>query len=164
MAIAQGVTAIGITDSKELLIVLKRILAILLSGMMWTMASGFRPATAQSVQNGVQDDPRAARVRMDVWKLGVGESARVEVKLRDNRTLKGYIGEATDSSFTVVDSKTGSNQRIAYADVEKVKKAGSGFSARSWIIVGAAVAGAVATWIIVKPVVCDGGAQDRGPC
>jgi hypothetical protein len=101
---------------------------------------------------------------MDVFKMGVGERARIEVKLRNNSKLKGYIGEATDGSFTVIDSKNGTNQRIAYGDVEKVKNAGGGFSTRSWIILGAAVAGAVATWIIIKPALCDGGAQDRGPC
>jgi hypothetical protein len=138
-------------------------LAIMLTGMM-LMAVGFRPVTAQSLQGAGQDDSRTAKLRMDVFKLGVGERARVEVKLRDHSKLKGYIGEATDGSFTVVDSKNGTNRRIAYADVEKVKKAGGGFSTRSWIIVGAAVAGAVATWIIIKPVVCDGGAQSRGPC
>ncbi len=70
-------------------------------------------------------------MRVEVLKLGVGEKARVEVKLRDNSNLKGYIGEAGEDSFTVMDSKNGSNQRVAYADVEKVKKAGGGFSTRS---------------------------------
>ncbi|MBA3354531.1 MAG: hypothetical protein H0U18_01040 [Pyrinomonadaceae bacterium] len=138
---------------------LKRMLAIMLTGMLLTMAVGFPPVNAQS-----QDEPRVATVRGDVLKLGVGEKARVEVKLRDNSKLKGYIGEAREDSFTVVDSKNGSNQRVAYGDAQKVKKAGSGFSPRSWIILGAAVAGAVATWIIIKPALCDGGAQDRGPC
>lgn len=160
IAIARGVTASGNTDSKEFLVVLKRLLAIMLTGMLLTMAVGFRSVSAQSGQ----DDPRAAKVRGDVLKLGVGEKARVEVKLRDNSKLKGYVGEAREDSFTVVDSKNGSNQRFAYMDVEKVKKAGGGFSRRSWIILGAAVAGAVATWIIVKPALCDGGAQTRGPC
>ena len=142
---------------------MKRVLAIMLTGML-TMAFGFRPVTAQTVVGAVQDDPRVAKVRMDVFKLGVGERARLEVKLRDTSKLKGYIGEATDASFTVVDSENGFSQRIAYSEVEKVKKAGGGLSTRSWIILGAAAAGAVATWIIIKPVLCDGGAQSRGPC
>ena len=64
----------------------------------------------------------------------------------------------------LVDSEDGSSQTVAYADVEKVKKAGGGFSSRSWIILGAAAVGAVATWMVVKPALCDGGAQTRGPC
>ncbi len=160
MAIARGITESGNTDSKEFLVVLKRMLAIMITGMLLTMAVGFRSVNAQSGQ----DYAGVAKVRVDVLKLGVGEKAGVEVKLRDNRKLKGYIAEASEDSFTVVNSKNESNQRFAYADVEKVKKAGGGFSTRSWIILGAAVAGAVATWIIVKPALCDGGAQDRGPC
>jgi hypothetical protein len=154
---------LGLQNSKEFLIVFKRMLAIMLTGMMLTMAFGFRSVTAQS-QMSAQDDSRTAKVRMDVFKLGVGEKARAEVKLRDGRKAKGYIGEAADGSFTIVDSKGGSNQRIAYSEVESVKKVGGGFSTRSWIILGAAIAGAAATWIVVKPAVCDGGAGDRGPC
>jgi hypothetical protein len=155
---------VEIRNQKEFLIVFKRVLAIMLTGMLMTMATGLRPINAQSFQAAGPDDPRAAKGRLDVAKLGVGEKARVEVKLRDNSKLKGYIGEANEDSFTVVNSKNGSEQRIAYADVQKVNKAGSGFSTRSWIILGAAVAGAVATWIILKPALCDGGAQTRGPC
>lgn len=138
---------------------LNRVFAIMLTAMVLTSGIGFRSVRAQS-----QLDSRAAKVRSDVLKLGAGDKAGVEVKLRDSSKVKGYIGETTEDSFTLVDSKNGSDQRIAYADVEKVKKAGGGFSTRSWLILGAAVAGAVATWIIVKPALCDGGAQTRGPC
>ncbi|MCA1601704.1 MAG: hypothetical protein LC776_08710, partial [Acidobacteria bacterium] len=112
MAIARGITESGNTDSKEFLVVLKRMLAIMLTGMLLTMAVGFGPVNAQSVQDAVQDNPRAAKVRGDVLKLGVGEKAGVEVKLRDNRKLKGYIAEASEDSFTVVNSKNESNQRL----------------------------------------------------
>jgi hypothetical protein len=158
MAIAMGQQARK-TDLKELRIVLKRVFAIMLTVMVLTSVVGFRSVVAQS-----QLDSLAAKVRGDVLKMGVGEKAGVEVKLRDSSKLKGYIGETTEDSFTLIDSKNGSDQRIAYANVEKVKKAGGGFSTRSWIILGAAVAGAVATWLMVKPALCDGGAQTRGPC
>lgn len=147
---------------------LKRMLAIVLTGILLTIAATPGPVNAQSAPNYVRDegpeDPRAAKVRMDVLKMGVGEKVRVDVKLRDSSKLKGYIGDVSEDSFTVVNSKNGFNQRMAYANVDKVKKSGNGFSARSWIILGAAVAGAVATWIVVKPALCDGGAQTRGPC
>ncbi|MGH9962022.1 MAG: hypothetical protein ACREBC_33650 [Pyrinomonadaceae bacterium] len=138
----------------------QRLVAIMLTGMLLAMTVGSHQANAQSGQ----DDTRVTKVRTDVFKLGVGEKARVEVKLRDNSRVKGYIGEATADSFVVVDSENGYRQTIAYADVDKVKKAGSGISTKSWIILGAAAVGAVATWAIVKPAVCDGGAQTRGPC
>ena len=78
--------------------------------------------------------------------------------------LKGYISDADQDSFTVVDSMTGSRNSLAYADTSSVKKAGSGISGKTWIILGAAAVGAIVTWVIVKPVLCDGGAQTRGPC
>ncbi len=110
---------------------LKRVLAIMLTGMLLTMALGFGPVKAQSpldeARDAVPDDPGAAKVRLDVLKMGVGEQARVEVRLRDNSNLKGYIGEATEGSFTVVSSKDWSNHRVAYPEVQKVKKAGNGF-------------------------------------
>jgi hypothetical protein len=143
---------------------LKKVLAILLTGMLVTIAVGPGPVNAQSTQIAVQDDQHDAKVRADVLKLGVGEKARIEVKLRDNSKLKGYLGEASEDSFTVLGSKNSRSQRFAYSEVQKVKKAGSAFSTRSWIILGAAIAGAVATWIVVKPALCDGGAQSRGPC
>lgn len=94
----------------------------------------------------------------------MGENARVEVRLRDNTQLKGYLNDADQDSFTVVDSQTGSSKTVSYADTSSVKKVGSGISAKTWIILGAAAVGAAVTWVIVKPALCDGGAQTRGPC
>lgn len=142
---------------------LKRMLAVL-TGIMLATAVGLRQVSAQSLPAAGPNDSHTSKVRMDVFKQGIGDRARVEVELRDNTKLKGYIGEATDDSFTVVDSKNRSQQKIAYADVQKVTKTGGGFSTRSWLILGAVAVGAVATWIIVKPALCDGGAQTRGPC
>ena len=142
-----------------------RLLALMLLGMLLTLSTWSRPLhAAQSLEPTDTNDASIAKVRGDVIRLGVGQKARVEVQLRDTTKVKGYIEDARKDSFTVVDSKNGSQQNLAYADVVKVKKVGSGFSTRSWLILGGAVAGAVATWIVVKPALCDGGAQTRGPC
>jgi hypothetical protein len=134
--------------------------AIMLSGIVLVTAFGFQPAIAQTGS----DTQAVEKVRARVQKIGVGRNARVEVKLRDNTQLKGYISAAEQDSFTVVDNKTGSTRTVSYADSSSVKKAGSGLSAKTWIILGAAVVGTAVTWVIVKPVLCDGGAQTRGPC
>jgi small nuclear ribonucleoprotein (snRNP)-like protein len=138
----------------------RRAFAIMLSGILLATAFGFQPALAQTGN----DTQAAEKVRARVEKIGVGRNARVEVKLRDNTQLKGYISAADQDSFTVIDSKTGSIRTVSYADSSSVKKAGSGLSAKTWIILGAAVVGTAVTWVIVKPVLCDGGAQSRGPC
>jgi hypothetical protein len=92
--------------------------------------------------------------------VGVGRDARVEIKLRDHTKLKGYVGEAAEDSFTLIDAKTSAPRTIPYADVEQLKKPGSGgISTRTWVIIGAAAVAAVVIGVtVIKPVVCDGGA------
>lgn len=138
----------------------RRTFSIMLSGFILLSAFGFRGASAQSL-----GDPQATeKIRSKVLKMGVGVNARVDVKLRDNTQFKGYISDSNQDSFSVVQSQTGSSKTVSYADTQSVKKAGSGVSAKTWMILGAAVVGAAVTWAIVKPAVCDGGAQTRGPC
>jgi hypothetical protein len=107
----------------------------------------------------------ADEARASVAKLGTGKDARVEVKLRDNTKLKGYISDVKEDSFTVVDSKTGLARSLSYADVMQVSKRGNGLSTFTKVAIGAGVAaGAIVGWLILKPALCDGGAQTRGPC
>lgn len=127
--------------------------------MLLATSAGLQSAWAQTA-----DTAAASRARAKVESLGLGHNARVEVKLQDNTKLKGYLSAKEHDSFTVTDSKTGATSTVRYAEVVEVKKAGGGISTKSWIILGAAAAGAVTTWFIVKPVLCDGGAQSRGPC
>ncbi len=61
------------------------------------------------------------KVKESVRKLGVGEAARVEVKLNDGTKLKGYIRDAGQDSFEVVDKKTGATKTIEYRDVNRIK-------------------------------------------
>ena len=138
----------------------RRTFAIMLSGIVLLTGFGFQRAGAQSLG----DSHATEKIRTRVVKMGVGVNARVEVKLRNDTQLKGYISDADQDSFTVVESKTGSSKTVSYADTSSVKKAGSGLSAKTWIILGAAAVGAAVTWVAIKPVLCDGGAQTRGPC
>ena len=138
----------------------RRTFAMMLSTILLLTAFGFQHAGAQVTSNLQATE----KIRAKVQKMGVGSNARVEVKLRDNTKVKGYVSDADQDSFTVIDSKTGSSKTVSYADTSSVKKAGGGVSAKTWIILGAAVVGAAVTWVIIKPVLCDGGAQTRGPC
>lgn len=138
----------------------RRTFATVLAGIILVTAFGFQQVLAQTGNDAQASEKMRARVQ----KIGVGSNARVEVKLRDNSQLKGYISAAEQDSFTVIDSKTGSTRTVSYADASAVKKASSGISGKTWIILGATVVGAIVTWIIIKPALCDGGAQTRGPC
>jgi len=112
------------------------------------------------------DDARLAReARIKASKLGVGERARVEVKLRDGSKLKGYISAAAADSFTVTNPATGASTVVAYSEVAQLKKQGGGLSTMTKVLIGGAVAaGVVIGWQVLKPALCDGGAQSRGLC
>ena len=138
----------------------RRTFTIMLSGLLLLSAFGFQGAGAQSLV----DQQATEKIRTKVLKMGVGTNARVQVKLIDNTQFSGYISAADQDSFTVVERGTGSSKTVSYADTQSVKKAGSGVSARTFLILGAVAAGAAVTWMVVKPALCDGGAQTRGPC
>ena len=138
----------------------RRTFTIMLSGLLLLSAFGFQGAGAQSLV----DQQATEKIRTKVLKMGVGVNARVAVKLIDNTQLNGYISDADQASFTAVQRGTGSSKTVSYADTQSVKKAGSGVSARTLLILGAVAAGAAVTWVVVKPALCDGGAQTRGPC
>jgi hypothetical protein len=138
------------------ILVIKRYLAITLSVILTAISIGF-PATATAQSS-------TERIRAKVQTLAASKDSQVQVKFRDQTKLKGYIDSVDPVSFTLRDPKDGTSQSIAYSEVESVSKAGGGISTKTWLIVGGVAAGAVTTWLIVKPAICDGGAQTRGIC
>ena len=139
---------------------IKRLTVLIL--MMGVLTAGVVLETAQAQTS--RDAEIAAKSRAKVAKIGVGQNAKVEVKLRDESRIKGYVSEVQPDSFTVVERETGVSRTVAYADAAEVKRSGGRLSTKGWAIIGAAAAGAIVTWIIVKPAICDGGAQTRGIC
>ena len=111
-----------------------------------------------------QSSADVEKIRARVQVLSASKDAQVEVKFRDKTKLEGYIVAVEPVSFTLRDPKDGRSQSITYSEVDSVSKAGSGISTKTWLILGGVAAGAVTTWLIVKPAVCDGGAQTRGVC
>lgn len=137
---------------------IKKHLAIALSAILTAISFGL-PATAKA-----QSTTNADTIRAKVQTLATSKNSQVQVKFRDKTKLKGYIDSVDPVSFTLRDSKNGTTQSIAYSEVENVSKASDGVSTKTWLILGGVAAGAVTTWLIVKPAVCDGGAQTRGIC
>ena len=111
-----------------------------------------------------QSNTDIEKVRARVQILSASRDSQVEVRFRDKTKVKGYITSVESVSFNLRDSKTGTSQSIQYSEVDGVSKTGSGVSTKTWLIIGGIAAGAVTTWLIVKPAVCDGGAQTRGIC
>jgi len=133
---------------------LARGLSLTITAMMLTL-----PSLAMA-----QSNPEIERVRGKVQVLSTSRDTQVEVKFRDKTKMKGYITSVEPVSFTLRDPKSGASQSIAYSEVDSVSKADEGVSTKTWLIIGGIAAGAVTTWLIVKPAVCDGGAQTRGAC
>src|SRR5215204_6224869 len=94
-------------------------LVIMISGILWSSAVGYRPARAQAPE-------AAAETRAAVQRLGAGTKTRVEVRLQDGTRLRGHITAAGEDTFTITDSKTGAPRAVAYADAARVKKSGGG--------------------------------------
>ena len=137
---------------------IKRHLALALSVVITVVSLGL-PLTAKA-----QSNSEADKIRSTVHTLSASKSSQVQVKFRDGTKLKGDIDAVEPLNFTLRDPKGGTTQSIAYSEVESVSKAGDGVSTKTWLIIGGIAAGSVATWLIVKPAVCDGGAQTRGIC
>ena len=137
---------------------IKTHLAIALSLIITALSFGL-PVTATA-----QSTTEIDKIRAKVQTLSTSKDSQVEVKFRDGTKLKGYIDSVEPVSFTLRDAKTGTSQSIAYSEVDSISKAGSGISTKTWLILGGVAAGAVTTWLVVKPAVCDGGAQRRGLC
>lgn len=79
----------------------------------------------------------AGKVKKGISKLGTGAEARIEVKLRDKTKLKGYVGEAGEDSFVIVDEKTGATSTVTYSQVKQVK--GNNLSKGAEIALGVGV-------------------------
>ena len=88
-----------------------------------------------------KEDEQVDKLRAEIMRLGTGPDARIKVKLRDKTKVSGYVGEAGEDSFVVVDSKTGQPTRIPYPQVGQVKA--NNFSTGQKIVIGIATGVAV---------------------
>ena len=145
-------------DSLGEIFLIKTNLAIALSLIITVVSFGLpAPVSAQSTSD-------TEKIHAKVMTLSASKDSQVEVKFRDRTKIKGYIDSVEPLAFKLRDPKDGKVQSIVYSEVESVNKAGGGVSTKTWLIIGGIAAGTVTTWLIVKPAVCDGGAQSRGPC
>lgn len=96
------------------------------------------PVQARTLAGG--KEVTVEKVKRSVEKLGVGEKARTTVKLKDGTTHKGYVYQANEDTFVVVDGKTGQKTTIAYADVRAIKGHNMSTGAKIGLGIGIAAA------------------------
>ena len=112
----------------------RKVLSLLLAGLLIQLIS-VQPASANPVAD--KQTKLAEKVKEGVSKLGVGQDARVELRLRDKTKLAGYISEVKEDSFVVSDAKTGDATTVAYSNVTQVKGHNLGTGAK--IAIGIAI-------------------------
>lgn len=115
---------------------LKKLLSLVLIGVLINLVEAV-PAYANSKGDAEPRDVK--KVKEGILRLGTGEMARIKVKLRDGTKFAGYIREADESGFVVVDQKTGAATTIPYPQVKQVKGNNLSKGVRTAIIVGAFV-------------------------
>ena len=112
----------------------RKALSLVLVGFLFGVA-GLRLAYAGAKEE--KETRLAEKVKEGISKLGTGVEARVEVKLRNKTKLKGYVSEASEDSFVIVDEKTGTTSTVSYAQVKQVK--GKNLSTAAEIAIGVGV-------------------------
>ena len=112
----------------------KKVLSLALVGFLFSVA-GLRLTYAGSKEE--KETRFAEKVKEGISKLGTGAEARIEVKLRDKTKLKGYVSEAGEDSFVIVDEKTGGPSTVTYSQVKQVK--GNNLSTAAEIALGVGV-------------------------
>lgn len=113
----------------------RKLLTVFLVVMVITL-TGVRLAYADSKEE--KQVRFSEKIKANVLKLGMGESARVKVKLRDQAKLEGYISDAGAETFTVTNTKTGVTTTVAYPQVKSIQ--GNNLSTGAKIAIGVGIA------------------------
>ena len=115
---------------------MRKLLSIVLIGLLVFLASGGQ-ALAQS--SGKDEVKALEKIKAKIAKLGVGEKARAQIKLRNGQKIKGYVSSAAPNDFAFTDRKSGTTTTVTYADVVEVRKPGLSTGAKIAIAVGIGV-------------------------
>jgi len=123
----------------------QRVLSFALAALLIHCAGWAAPAHAATKEE--KQARFAEKVKAGVARLGTGEAARVRVKLRDKTKLEGYVSEAGETDFVVVDAKTGASARVGYHQVKGVQ--GNNLSTGAKVAIGLGIAVAVLVILLV---------------
>lgn len=126
-------------NTPEVKKMLKTVVSLMVVALLVNMA-GAVPAYADSKTE--KEARFEEKVKENINRLGTGEATRVEVRLRDKTRLKGYISEAGENNFVVVDASGGSHT-VAYPQVKQVR--GNNLSTGARIAIGVAIVAALLT-------------------
>ncbi len=121
---------------------MKNQLILILITFLFFQSVQIAPTFAQNADS----ERDATQIKTELAKRGTGEKSKVKIRMRDGRTVKGYIAELNADDFAVADSKTNARTTIPYANVAQVKK--QGFSLGAKIGIAAIIVGAVVVTVV----------------
>jgi hypothetical protein len=96
---------------------MKKILTLALTLLLVQAQTG---AVALAAVQSAKDAQTPDEVKVLVNRAGIGEKARVTLRLKDGTKRKGYVSEHRDNDFVLRDRKTDTPSTLAYADVSKI--------------------------------------------
>jgi hypothetical protein len=111
----------------------KKFLSLALAALLMQVVSA---ASVYADPKAEKEARKIEKIKAGIARLGIGPEARVEVKLRDETKIKGYISEVNEDSFVVVDSNTGATSRVTYPQVGQVKGNSLSTGAQTAIVAG----------------------------
>jgi Flp pilus assembly protein TadB len=100
------------------ILMFRKILTLALACLLFATQTGASVFAASRV---TQDAETLSKVRANIDRAGLGEKARVTLKLKDGTKRKGYVSERRDAEFVLRDRKTDDPTVVAYRDVNEVK-------------------------------------------
>ncbi|HXM35021.1 MAG TPA: hypothetical protein VN920_07535 [Pyrinomonadaceae bacterium] len=96
----------------------EKLLAIALGVSLLNVVCG-APIAAGSRES--KEAKHAKTMKDQIARVGTGPKARIAIRLRDKTDLRGYVSEAADDHFLMVDEKTSAATSVSYTQVAKVK-------------------------------------------
>jgi len=134
----------GGAENQEEKRMFRKFIAIILVILLAAFTGNAKAIGNSSLEREAQ---REAKVKEAIRSLGVGELARVKLKLKDGKKLKGYISESGEESFVVTSPETGATTTVAYPQVGQVK--GHNLSTGAKIAIGVGILAAVVIVVAV---------------
>src|SRR5687768_16921174 len=111
----------------------------IISALLVFTILGTATLVAQSTQT--DRDRKAAEIEAKIKKLGTGQRSTVKIKLYTETKYEGYVSQANDNDFVLVD-RAGGSHTVKYSDVKSI--GGRGLSSAAKLGIGIGIgAGAV---------------------
>jgi hypothetical protein len=115
-------------------------LSIILANLLYLPTVAAKPSSNK-------EQRQLEKLKAGIHKLGVGPDARIQVRLKDKTEISGYISEAGEDSFVVVDAETGKSNIVAYPQVAQAK--GNNLSSKAKLAITLVAVGVIAVLILI---------------